>query len=143
LTYVIDASVALKWFLTEEESQGADVLFELFLRGRIELLAPEVLLLEVANALWKQVVLLKLLRSEEAAAIFRDFITLPLNLQPSNPLASRALDLAVRFQHPVYDMLYCALAIENDCEFVTADRVLVSKLSGRLPYVRLLTTIKL
>ena len=65
----------------------------------------------------------------------------PLNLQPSNLLASRALELAVEFRHPIYDMLYCALAIENDCEFVTADNVLVSKLSRRLPFVRLLTTI--
>jgi predicted nucleic acid-binding protein len=51
------------------------------------------------------------------------------------------LELAVEFRHPIYDMLYCALAIENDCEFVTADNVLVSKLSRRLPFVRLLTTI--
>ena len=143
MTYVIDASVALKWFLTEEDSRGADALFDAFLRSRAELLAPDVLLLEVANALWKQTALLKLLRSEEAVSIFHDFITLPLNLQPSNPLASRALNLAMKFQHPVYDMLYCALAIENDCEFVTADRVLVSRLSGRLPFVRLLTTIKI
>ncbi len=141
MIYIIDASVALKWFLTEEESQGADGLFEAFLRGRIELLAPDVLLLEVANALWKQTALLKILRSEEAVSIFRDFMTLPLNLQPSNALADRALDLAVKFKHPIYDMLYCALAIENDCEFVTADNVLVSRLSSRLPFVRLLTTI--
>ncbi len=143
MTYVIDASVALKWFLTEEDSRGADALFDAFLRSRAELLAPDVLLLEVANALWKQTALLKLLRSEEAVSIFHDFITLPLNLQPSNPLASLALNLAVKFQHPVYDMLYCALAIENDCEFVTADTVLVSRLSGRLPFVRLLTTIEI
>jgi predicted nucleic acid-binding protein len=129
--------------LTEEESRDADALFDAFLRSRVELLAPDVLLLEVANALWKQTALLKLLRSEEAVSIFHDFITLPLNLQPSNPLARRALDLAVKFQHPIYDMLYCALAIENDCEFVTADTVLASRLSGRLPFIRLLTTIEI
>jgi predicted nucleic acid-binding protein len=143
LTYVIDASVVLKWFLIEEENQGADTLFEAFLTGRIELVAPDVILLEVANALWKQAALLKILRSDEAVSIFRDFITLPLNLRPSNPLASHALDLAMKFQHPVYDMLYCALAIENHCEFLTADQVLVSRLSGRLPFVRLLTTIRI
>ena len=143
MTYVIDASVALKWFLNEEESQGADALFDAFLTSRIELLAPDVLLLEVANALWNQTALLKLLSSEEAVSIFHDFITLPLNLRPSNALASQALELAVNFQHPIYDMLYCALAIENDCEFLTADKVLVSMLSGRLPFVRLLNTIKI
>jgi predicted nucleic acid-binding protein len=143
LTYVIDASVALKWFLSEEESDGADALFEAFLRNRIELLAPDVLLLEVANALWKQTAILKLLRPEDVISIFHDFVTLPLNLQASNPLASRALELALKFHHPIYDTLYCALAIENDCEFVTADKVLVSKLSGHLPFVRFLSTIKI
>jgi predicted nucleic acid-binding protein len=143
LTYVIDASVVLKWFLAEEESEGADALFDAFLRNRVELLAPDVLLLEVANALWKQTALLKFLRSEDAVSIFRDFTTLPLNLQPSPPLAGRALELALKFHHPIYDTLYCALAIENDCEFVTADRVLVSKWTGHLPVVRLLNTIKI
>lgn len=143
MTYVIDASVALKWFLREEDSQGADALFDAFLASDIELLAPDVLLLEVANTLWKQTVLLKKLHSEETVSIFHDFLTLPLNLQASNPLASQALEFALKYRHSIYDMLYCALALEYDCEFITADKVLVSKLSGYFPFVHLLTTFRL
>ena len=143
MTYVIDASVALKWFLREEESQGADSLFEAFLANQIELLAPDILVLEVANTLWKQSILLKRLRPEEASSIFHDFLTLPLNLRESNALAREALKMAVELRHPVYDTLYCALAKQNDCEFITADRVLVDKLSGSLHFVRLVSAITL
>ncbi len=143
MTYVIDASVALKWFLREEDNEGADALFDAFLLNKIQLMAPDVLLLEVANALWKQTVLLKQLRSQEAIAIFHDFLTLPLNLQATNPLASGALELAIRHHHSVYDTLYCALAIAHDCEFITADRVLVAKLGRSLPFVRHLATIRI
>lgn len=140
MTYVIDASVALKWFLREEESQGAGSLFEAFLANEIELLAPDVLVLEVANTLWKQSMLLKRLRPEEARSIFHDFLTLPLNLEESSALAREALKMAVELRHPVCDTLYCALAKENDCEFITADRV---KLSGLLHFVRLVSAITL
>jgi predicted nucleic acid-binding protein len=143
LAYVIDASVVLKWFLREEDSEGSDALFDAFLSGKIELLAPDVLLLEVANTLWKYSALFKQLRSVEATAIFHDFLTLPLKLCPADRLASGALELAIRHRHPVYDTLYCALAIDNDCEFITADRVLVAKLQEYLPFVRYLSTIRL
>jgi len=143
LTYVIDAGVALKWFLREGESQGADSLLEAFLANEIELLAPDSLVLEFANTLWKHSILLKQLRPEEAKSIFHDFLTLPLNLHESNALASLALKMSVELRHPIYDTLYCALANENDCEFITADRVLVEKLSGSLFFVRLLSTIRL
>jgi predicted nucleic acid-binding protein len=143
LTYVIDASVVLKWFLREEDSEGADALFDAFLLNKIQLSAPDVLLLEVANALWKQTVLLKRLHLQEALAIFHDFLTLPLNLQSTNLLASSALELAVKHHHPVYDTLYCALALDHDCEFITADRVLVTKLGSSLPFVRHLSTIRI
>lgn len=141
MIYVIDASVVLKWFLREQASDAADLLFEKFLSNKIELLAPDCLIQEVANTLWKQSILLKRLRPEDSLAILRDFQTLPLNLQPSTLLVNKALDLAIKFRHPVYDMLYCALAIENDCEFVTSDKVLVAKLAGPLPFIRLLTAV--
>jgi len=111
----------------------ADSLFEAFLGNQIELLAPDILLVEVANTLWKGSALLKQLRAEEVMSILHDFLTLPLNFQASNPLLSRALELSIKVRHPVYDILYCVLAMENDCEFVTADRILVEKLTANLP----------
>src|SRR5215469_1163764 len=109
---------------SEEESQGADSLLEAFLASEIELLAPDILVLEAANTLWKQSILLKQLRPEKARSIFHDFLTLPLSLHESNAWTSQALKMSVELRHPIYDTLYCAPANEGDCEFITADRVL-------------------
>ena len=46
---VVDASIAVKWVLPEPDSERARALI---LRG--DLTAPDLLRLEVANALWKQ-----------------------------------------------------------------------------------------
>ena len=47
---------------------------------------------------------------------------------PAWSLLEAATRLAVELDHPAYDCLYLALAIENACPFVTADDQFVSKL---------------
>ena len=49
--YVPDASVAVKWFIEEEDSRSARRLRELFQQGTIDLDAPSLLTYEVASAL--------------------------------------------------------------------------------------------
>jgi predicted nucleic acid-binding protein len=39
-----------------------------------------------------------------------------------------ATRLAIQLDHPAYDCLYLALAVENGCRFVTADERLVHKI---------------
>ena len=105
--------------------------------------APALLLIETASALWRRAVILKELPIPDAKAIYRDLLTLPLNLQPSERLAASAFSLAIVHRHSAYNALYCALAIEMDCEFVTADRKLVAKLGRSLPFIRHLSSINL
>jgi predicted nucleic acid-binding protein len=140
---VVDASVALKWFLPESGSAGAEELLTAFLTGMVSLYAPDLLLIEAASALWRRSVALKELAPSDAKAIYRDLLTLPLNFQPSERLAPSAFSLAITHRHSVYDSVYCALAAEMDCEFVTADRKLVSKLGRALPFIRLVSTFTL
>lgn len=132
---VVDASVVLKWFLPESDGAAADFLLEQFLNNEVELLAPELILIEIASALWKRALLRKELSGAEAALIYQDFLTLPLSFVPSSELASAALQFALKHQHSVYDALYCALALERRCDFVTADRVLANKLRGVFPFI--------
>ena len=56
---IVDASVVLKWFLREPDSAAADVLLERFLNDEVELLAPDLILVETASALWKRVMIRK------------------------------------------------------------------------------------
>ena len=138
----MDASVVLKWFLPELDSPAADILLEKFLNNEAELIAPDLLLLEVASALWKRVVLRKELSTDEANLIYRDLLTLPLPLSPSGPLLETAFQWAMKLGHSVYDVLYCALAAERGCDFVTADQALANKLGRAVPFISHVSTIK-
>jgi len=75
---VVDASVALKWFLPESGNSEAETLLTAFLIGTVSLYAPDLLLIEAASALWRRSVVLKELASSDAKAIYRDLLTLPL-----------------------------------------------------------------
>ena len=134
--------MVLKWFLREPDSAAADFLLEKFLNGEAELLAPDMMLLETANALWKRVILRKELSASEALQIYADLVTLPLSLIASASVADAAFRLALKHSHSVYDALYCALAIERRCDLVTADRRLVSKLHSVFPFIIHLSAVK-
>ena len=54
--YIVDASVVLKWVLSDETYQeNADKLKSNFLNSEIELFAPSFITQETANALWMAV----------------------------------------------------------------------------------------
>jgi predicted nucleic acid-binding protein len=54
-----------------------------------------------------------------------------IDLRPSVPLLPRAMELARRIGHPVYDCVYLALAEREQATLVTADLQLVRKSSGK------------
>jgi predicted nucleic acid-binding protein len=124
MTIVVDASVAVKWVIPEELSDQAESL-----RGRADrLLAPDLLLPEAANALWKKLLRREITTSEAAQAI--DLLMASgLDLRPSGPLLGRALTLAQRLRHPVYDCVYVALAQAEGATLVTADQRLLARIA--------------
>jgi predicted nucleic acid-binding protein len=114
---VVDASVAVKWFLPEELSVNAQML----LTADYQLLAPDLLWAELGNVLWK-----KHRRDEldqrTTTRLLRDFSRLPIEFHAAGRWTEAALDLAIRHGVTVYDGLYLALAAGNGCRVVTADR---------------------
>ena len=114
---VVDASVAVKWFLPEIHSQAA----ERILKSGRKLLAPDLIWAEVGNALWKKVRRDEIL-PEEANGILRDFLRFPVQTYESKILLPTAWDLAIQSDTSVYDALYLSLAIGQNCPLVTADR---------------------
>lgn len=120
-TLVVDASIAVKWVVEEAGTAEA-----LSLRKQAKLIAPELLVAECANILWKKV------RRDELSkdqAIFaaRLLQGADIELLPSRSLLETATSIAVDLDHPAYDCVYIALAAANDCPFVTADERLVRK----------------
>ncbi|SRR5579883_137650 len=120
---VIDASIAVKWVVEEPGTSEA-----LALRGRAELIAPELLVAECANILWKKTQR-KELTPDEARLAARLLHAAELDLAPTRALLERATLLAIDLDHPAYDCMYLALALANNCAFVTADDRLLRKLA--------------
>ncbi|RYG86114.1 MAG: PIN domain-containing protein [Alphaproteobacteria bacterium] len=126
MIFVVDASVAIKWAVDEV---GRDAARQLVLEGHV-LVAPDFLLLEVANIVWKKV-RLRELDAVQALAVIAE-IQLPISrFLPSAPLTLRALKLALELDHPAYDCLYLAAAETAGGAVVTADsRMLGLKAKG-------------
>lgn len=114
---VVDASVAVKWFMPEELAAEADQLLD----SRYALTAPDLLWLEVGSAFWKKVRRGDV-DADSARGILRDLARFPIHVAPSFPLSSPALDIALRHGVTIYDGLYIALALAERSEFITADR---------------------
>jgi predicted nucleic acid-binding protein len=120
---VVDSSVALKWFVPEVLSDRAARLLD----GRHELLAPDLLIPECGNVLWKKIARGEI-SMEDARAILQAIVRAPIRIVPSGALAEGALEIASAFRRSLYDGLFVALAVAGDCELVTADTRLVTAL---------------
>jgi predicted nucleic acid-binding protein len=119
-TFVIDASVAIKWVIDEAGTTAA-----LSLRGH-RLLAPDLLNAECANILWKKV-RRKELSEDEALLAARLLARSDVQFAPMRGLLEPATRLAIALGHPAYDCVYLALAEARGCDFVTADASLCRK----------------
>lgn len=126
--YVVDASVAIKWFLPELHDAPAARL-----RGdgtRID--APDLIHAEVGNALWKRVRRGEL-APDDADRICVALARLPLETHPSRLLAGAAFRIATTTGLTVYDALYLATALLTESPLVTADRRLFETAQRTVP----------
>src|SRR5262245_9479498 len=121
MSLIVDASVAVKWLSEEPDSQKAEAV----LAGPDTLLAPELILVEIANALRKKQSQNALTKRQALDAIAHapHFFE---RLVPLQDLLTRAAEIALSVQHPVYDCFYLALAERERADLVTADARLVA-----------------
>jgi predicted nucleic acid-binding protein len=131
---VIDSSVAIKWFLPETLSEPAGRILSAHEDGSLLLLAPDLLYAEVGNILWKKE-RSQVLEGVEARRVLEAFHTLRFQLTSNSVLLTEAYRLAVAHQRTVYDALYIALSLREECPFVTADEKLVHAVAAALPNV--------
>jgi predicted nucleic acid-binding protein len=123
--FVVDASVALKWFLPEVHSEAASCL----LREGHRLHAPDLIWAEFGNVLWKKW-RRKEIAAEAAQGILRDFLRFPLIVYAADRLLPAAWAIAEAFERTIYDSLYVALAQGTGNVLVTADSKLYNELNG-------------
>jgi len=124
--YVLDTSVAVKWFANKggTEQAKADQLLDALGKGECTLKAPELLLFEVANAL--------MLSHKFPSAKVMDSLTflrkLKIEVEFTNwPTLTKAVELASACGATIYDSYFLALALETDSVLITADEVFLRK----------------
>ena len=113
---VVDASVAVKWLIAEDDS---DVARELAASGE-DLHAPRLMASEIANALWRKARLGEIERGD-AGAMLAWVPDMPVRWDADEAVGADAVRLALALDRPVYDFVYLALAHRIGGLVVTAD----------------------
>lgn len=113
---VVDASVAAKWVVNEPDSALARRLL-----ASSTILAPDLLWAELGSMLRRRHRNGEL-SAPDAREMMFDLRTLPVRSYAIFPLLPLALEIAMAISHSIYDCIYLALADQQDCRFVTADR---------------------
>lgn len=124
-SFVIDASVAVKWFYPEEHSDESRRL----LSTANELLAPDHIWSEIGNVIWKRYRRGEI-NTDEALETVTAILKMPVAAMSSHGLLSSAVEIAVAVGITVYDALYLALALSRGCLLTTADQKFIDQLAG-------------
>ena len=122
---VVDASVVVKWFVSEENSAEALALRDAFVGNQVDLFAPSLMPFEVVNALCRA--------SDEERFLLessRSLAKYGIRLQGLNvPYFERVVTTARRNGVSIYDASYLALAEYIGCRLYTADGELLKRLT--------------
>ncbi len=137
---VVDASLAIKWVVKEEDSGIALALLNEWNIMGIMMIAPSLLTYEVTNILYQNMRKGKI-NLDQAKKILTEVLVIGIEFDFSNnsALSRRAFELAHQFNLlATYDSHYVALAERENCELWTADSRLWTAVKEKLPRVRLL-----
>jgi predicted nucleic acid-binding protein len=117
--YVLDASVAVAWYLPETFSSAARGFRDRLAAGKIACTVPDLHFLEVANVLRTRVRTQELPEdlAQEILAVHLD-----ADLETAEVSPARALELALVYESTVYDAVYIALALDRDMALLTAEK---------------------
>ncbi|MEO8136514.1 MAG: type II toxin-antitoxin system VapC family toxin [Betaproteobacteria bacterium] len=117
---VVDASVALKWFLnvrdTESDTDRALSLLTGIADGSIQVVQPVHFIAEVTAVLARE-------KPNDGIDDLLDLMDIECRVVETPETYAAALTLAFRYQHHVFDTLYHAVALQTaGSTLVTADR---------------------
>jgi predicted nucleic acid-binding protein len=134
-SFVVDASVAVKWFsrLKEDDLAKADQLLQMHAEGRAKLLAPTLIAYEISNAMRFN----PRLSAADVRAAMSSFFALDISLIAPVDHLGAAIELSFKFSLTVYDAVYAALAQVSGIPLVTADYRFFEKAKD-LPFVEAL-----
>jgi predicted nucleic acid-binding protein len=124
MKFVLDSSVIGKLFISEDYSDEAVEIIDRSHTGDIELLASELVVYEVGNIIYKNL----LNRKSNGRKYIEQFYNLNINLIPINQkMACDVIDLAVEKKITYYDSVHVNLARSHKTVLVTEDKELLRK----------------
>ncbi len=124
---VVDVSVAVKWLFVEPGTPQAVAWKEECLEQGVVLCAPEYLLVELHNVVWKKIHFGEMPATDPMIRLSPNF-GLDLTWLPTLPLLPSALKHAISLKIAIYDAIYVSLALAMDASFCTADKALARQL---------------
>ena len=137
--FVVDASVAVKWYVHESDREKALGLRADYARRRVDLLAPRLILYEVGNALRYHPNADENLSSDGVRALYGMGFTVEWS---GNDAVQEAMRIAYSENITFYDAVYLALAEKEDAKVISADEKLIGRLRehrGRILSLRSLS----
>jgi len=126
---VIDASVVVKWFIEEIDSDKARFLRDKFIDGKIELIAPSLLYFEVLNAL-KYSQLFDRSELDDAGESLENYGFNVITIK--DEIRKHMIKIAVDHEMSIYDASYLGLSIRLRKIYYTADEKIIKKLPSTL-----------
>ena len=126
---VIDASVVVKWFIEENDSDKARFLRDKFIDGKIELIVPSLLYFEVLNAL-KYSQLFDLSELNDAGESLENYGFKVITIKKE--IRKHMIKFAVDQEISIYDASYLGLSIGLGKILCTADEKIKKKLPSTL-----------
>lgn len=138
---VVDASLAIKWVLSEPDSHIAVMLLKRWTNERKNIIAPALFAYEVTNIIYRRVVT-GLLGYDEAMQALIDLFSIGVSLHflKYEDISTEAMIVAHRFGLSAsYDSHYLALAQHEKCEYWTADTRLWNSVKSQLNWVHSLS----
>jgi predicted nucleic acid-binding protein len=140
MRFILDSSVALKWVLPDQDSAKAIRLRDEFHAGLHELLAPDVLPIEVGHALTKAETR-QVIATPHGWALWQAVMADCPALAGSISLMPRTYEISSRLRIGAYDCLYVALAEQEQCELLTADSRMANALQQQFAKIVLLSSL--
>lgn len=126
---MIDASVAVKWFVNEKDSEAARKIKDSYVAGKVEIIAPNLIYYEVLNALRFHPVVR--FSPDELRSILSSLKNLQFTTDPSDDIWFRSFNFSLQQGTSIYDSIYLALA-SSQGKFITADSKLLETLSDKI-----------
>lgn len=114
--FVVDASLVIKWFVPEIDSEAA----RRWLDAPHDYIAPDLLFPETGNTVWKKVRRGEL-SPEEGQRLVDDLSVIAVEAVAMRALLPDAHALALRTGITVYDATYLTLAVRLDTQVITGD----------------------